>query len=142
MNNIPAFTPSKRPITITVSGERGSGKTTLIAILAQALSNAGHAVATERHVPNGTTAMLDLREQFVLTFNEVDADADTPTVEDVISVVPRLPHLTRDHLIDKLAEFRDANIKLNQELHRAQGQLDDAHAILRGVRQAVRDFTD
>jgi predicted nuclease with TOPRIM domain len=60
----------KRPITVTVSGERGSGKTTLIAVVATALENAGHAVQKDRFVPNAVRAVQELREQFDVTFVE------------------------------------------------------------------------
>jgi regulator of replication initiation timing len=60
----------KRPITVTVSGERGSGKTTLIAVVATALENSGHAVQKDRFVPNASRAVAELHEQFDITFVE------------------------------------------------------------------------
>lgn len=62
--------PRKRPITVSVAGERSSGKTTLIAVVAQALRNADHLVQTEPHVPSGAMAVRDLHEQFDVTFVE------------------------------------------------------------------------
>jgi chromosome segregation ATPase len=60
----------KRPITVTVSGERGSGKTTLIAVVANALENSGHRVVKDRFVPAASRAVADLHEQFDITFVE------------------------------------------------------------------------
>lgn len=66
----------KRPITVTVIGDRGSGKTTLIAVVAQALENSGHLVSKPEHVPNATRAVMDLHEQFDVTFVERDMTLD------------------------------------------------------------------
>lgn len=70
--NLPIAPLRKRPITVTVAGERDTGKTTLIAVVAQALENAGHLVRKPDHVPNATQARAELREQFDVTFVEAN----------------------------------------------------------------------
>lgn len=67
----------KRPITVTVSGPRTSGKTTLIAVVAQALRGSNHLVKTPAHVPSAAAAIADLHEQFDISFVESD---DPPIV--------------------------------------------------------------
>lgn len=71
----------KRPVTVVVSGERGSGKTTLIAILAHALENSGHAVQKEPHIPRASAAIADLHDQFdvVLVEDETNHIAGAPS---------------------------------------------------------------
>jgi predicted nuclease with TOPRIM domain len=90
---------------VTVSGERGSGKTTLIAVVAQALENSGHKVAKGPYVPTASRAIADLHEQFDVTFVEqYDTDADVEGLRQ------------RNHeLAERLAEFRENNIRVVEE---------------------------
>lgn len=60
----------KRPITVTVSGERGSGKTTLISVLSHALESSEHRVVKPEGTPAAYAAIADLHEQFDITFVE------------------------------------------------------------------------
>lgn len=60
----------KRPIQVIVTGPRGSGKTTLISVLAHALRGSGHIANVQPHVPPASVAIADLHEQFDITFHE------------------------------------------------------------------------
>jgi hypothetical protein len=76
----PTASSTKRPITVTVSGDRNSGKTTLIAVVAHALENSNHRVHKPDHVPNAFAAIADLHEQFDITFVEDNGDGAVPYV--------------------------------------------------------------
>lgn len=71
-------TPIRR-CTVTVSGERGCGKSTLIAILAQALEGAGHAVSKPDHIKSAAQAISDLHHKFNVRFVEA-ADGESVTL--------------------------------------------------------------
>lgn len=97
----PEPAPIKRTI-VTVSGPPGAGKTTLIAILAQALRSANHKVEVPTHTPNATTAIADLHEQFDVKFVE-----EPPSV-DYLDVLDRAVELQalRSQLYDAEKETR------------------------------------
>lgn len=69
-------------VTVTVSGDRGSGKSYLIAVLAQALRGAGHTATTEDHIPSALKAISDLSQPYNVTFREAD-----PTLRDEATAV-------------------------------------------------------
>lgn len=68
-------------VTVTVSGARGSGKTTLMAVLAQALRGAGHEVDVPDHTPSASRAISDLSLPYRVTFRELEPGQESLTLK-------------------------------------------------------------
>ncbi|USN15560.1 P-loop containing nucleoside triphosphate hydrolase [Brevundimonas phage vB_BpoS-Kikimora] len=62
-------------VTVTVTGDKGSGKTTLIAVLAQALAGAGHDVTVPEGTPSASRAISDLTRRYQVDFLEASPTA-------------------------------------------------------------------
>lgn len=62
--------PKNKKVNVFVTGATGTGKSTLIAVLAQALNGAGHATTVPPETPGVAAAISDLAEQFEVTFHE------------------------------------------------------------------------
>lgn len=122
----------KRPITVTVAGERGSGKTTLISVVAHALENSGHKVAKGPYVPNATRAIADLHEQFDVTFVE-QYEADT----EVEGLRARNRELT-----ERLAEFRETNIRVVEESRVVVNEAAQLRATIEELRGQVAGLSN
>jgi energy-coupling factor transporter ATP-binding protein EcfA2 len=119
----------KRPITVTVSGERGSGKTTLIAVVAQALENSGHLVNKPDHVPNATTAVADLHEQFDVTFVE-RYEADVRELGEALQAAEV------ERLKAECARLAEIDEKLRAEIVAVSAARDSAFSLLRDEQNA------
>lgn len=113
-----AEVPVKRPITVTVSGPMASGKTTLIALIAQALRSTGH-YASVPAVVYGTT----LDERFDVTFVE---QADSPFDREVEEAIVRRTVEMRKTWDAKIIEWREANIALVKQLDAVRADLERA----------------
>ena len=74
--------PVKRPITVTVSGSMASGKTTLIALIAQALWSTGHRASVPQQSLGVKVDTLD--ELFDVTFVEQEDTPFNRKLEDAI----------------------------------------------------------
>ncbi|UTC28597.1 P-loop containing nucleoside triphosphate hydrolase [Brevundimonas phage vB_BpoS-Marchewka] len=128
-------------VTVTVSGDAGSGKSTLMAVLAQALRGAGHEVVVPENTPSTTRAISDLSRPYRVTFREAKPGAETLTVvvdtkdiaDELEGLVERTEGLAealtaaRQEAAEasaratkseaKLGEFREALIERSKELH-------------------------
>ncbi|UTC29591.1 P-loop containing nucleoside triphosphate hydrolase [Brevundimonas phage vB_BpoS-Bambus] len=128
-------------VTVTVSGDAGSGKSTLMAVLAQALRGAGHEVVVPENTPSTTRAISDLSRPYRVTFREAKPGVETLTVvvdtkdlsNDLSEYVDRTERLAealtaaRQEAAEasaraaksdaKLGEFRQALIERSKELH-------------------------
>lgn len=96
-------TPTTAEVVVTVSGAKGSGKTTLIAVLAQALSGAGHTVTVPEDTPSAMRAIADLTRQYDVRFDEAD---DAPTALSLKQAQQRIADLEA-----KLADAESAALK-------------------------------
>ena len=119
-------------VTVTVSGERGSGKTTLMAVLAQALRGAGHEVIVPDHTPTAAKAISDLTRPYVVTFREpasehpAEARAEEDAKDDKIK-----------RLSETLDKFRDKLITVAKERDEARAKLPDPVKAAELVRKAL-----
>lgn len=97
-------------VTVTVSGDRGSGKSYLIAVLAQALRGAGHTAITQDHIPSALKAITDLSRPYNVTFREQAAEK----VEEVVGVL--------NDAVDEITTLRErvADLEENNEYLLAQ----------------------
>lgn len=109
-------------VTVTVSGDPGSGKSTLIAVLSQALIGAGHAVDVPFGTPTAIQAITDLSRPYLVTFTERDGRVVAPNgdLEAANAKIARLQ--------ERMDEFRDRNIELVHALHAAEAARDEALA--------------
>lgn len=108
-----------RHCTVTVSGDLGCGKSTLISILAQALTGAGHEVSKPDHIKNASQAISDLHHKFQVHFVEAEpaafealetADVLAETDERLQSALDRLDEERADHakIVASLTEQNEA----------------------------------
>lgn len=118
-------------VTVTVSGDRGSGKTTLMAVLAQALRGAGHDVVVPDHTPSASRAISDLSLPYRVTFHELEPGHESLTVKiDSSDVSDALREAT-----EKLAAMRELLDQAEQdsaELAAALSKTTDELNDLRG----------
>jgi len=137
----------KRPITVTVSGERGSGKTTLISVVAHALRGSDHIANVPDHVPNVTQAIADLHEQFDVTFIEGDlADLEIEhllemiTARDATIAKQRVEIEGLNNELDSHKEALAASIaNANTAWARVSEVIAERDAALRGVQDLEKD---
>lgn len=109
--------PVKRPITVTVSGSMASGKTTLIALIAQALWSTGHRASVPQQSLGVAVDTLD--ELFDVTFVEQE---DTPFDRKVEDAIVRRTEEMRKTYDAKITEWRDANIALAKQLDKLRAE--------------------
>lgn len=97
--------PTKRPITVTVSGPMASGKTTLIALIAQALWSTGHRATVPQQSLGVAVDTLD--ELFDVTFVEQEDTPFNRKLEDAIcrrTEEMRKTYESRVALLDTIAK--------------------------------------
>ena len=109
-------------VTVTVSGDRNAGKSTLIAVLSQALLGAGHAVNIPKDTPSAIRAITDLSRPYLVTFVEDYGQEGAPT-GDLEAATARIAKLSAT-----MDEFRARNIDLVQEVTALKAERDAALA--------------
>jgi hypothetical protein len=92
-----------RHCTVTVSGDRGAGKSTLISILAQALQGAGHDVSKPDHIKNASQAISDLHHKFKVHFVEAE-EAETVTLTLAADTSPLREIIERNETLERMVE--------------------------------------
>ena len=120
-----------RQVNVSVSGEPGSGKSTLIALLAQALEGAGHVAIKPPHIKTASAAIADLHHKFEVTFGEEVQQA----VDDAASAIG---DVTQEN-----AALRAENAALRRELETRPQRMSSSevnHAVARIITY-VRDAT-
>lgn len=148
-------------VTVTVSGVQGSGKTTLMAVLAQSLRGAGHEVVVPDHTPSAVKAISDLSLPYRVTFRELEPGQESLTVVvDSITVASVMDDCaeqinllgaeleesrrayaeatTRVAFLDaRLGEFRSALLERTKELNEAKERVPDADTAAELIRKAL-----
>lgn len=109
-------------VTVTVSGDRNAGKSTLIAVLSQALLGAGHGVNIPKDTPSAISAIADLSRPYLVTFVEDYGQEGAPT-GDLEAAITRITKLSVT-----LDEFRARNVDLVQEVTALKAERDAALA--------------
>lgn len=118
-------------VTVTVSGDPGSGKSTLIAVLSQALIGAGHAVDVPYGTPTAIQAITDLSRPYLVTFAEQDGRIVAPPA-DAEAANAKIARLE-----ERLSEFRAALLERTQQLSEAQARIPDPAVAAELVRKAL-----
>lgn len=120
--------PRKRPITVTVAGDIASGKTTLIAVVAEALRSTGHHATVPQQ---SLGARIDsLEELFDVTFIEQDSSTFDRKVEDAIRL--------RTDLMRK--DYEDRIKRLEIDARFLKGLVDHASKTIPESREALAEL--
>lgn len=125
-------------VTVTVSGDRNAGKSTLIAVLSQALLGAGHGVNIPKDTPSAISAIADLSRPYLVTFVEDYGQEGAPT-GDLEAATAKIARLE-----ERVNEFRDKNIELVQEVQTltvdrdaAQARVPDSAVVAAAINKAL-----
>ncbi|USN15011.1 P-loop containing nucleoside triphosphate hydrolase [Brevundimonas phage vB_BpoS-Papperlapapp] len=120
-------------VTVTVSGAAGSGKSTLMAVLAQALSGAGHSVEVPEGTPSTTRAISDLSRPYHVTFREAKPGVETLTVVvDAKDIADEL-----EGYVERTEGLAEALTAARQEAAEASARAAQTEAKLGEFRQAL-----
>ncbi|USN14319.1 P-loop containing nucleoside triphosphate hydrolase [Brevundimonas phage vB_BpoS-Kabachok] len=120
-------------VTVTVSGAAGSGKSTLMAVLAQALSGAGHSVEVPEGTPSTTRAISDLSRPYHVTFREAKPGVETLTVVvDTKDIADEL-----EGYVERTEGLAEALAAARQEAAEASARAAQTEAKLGEFRQAL-----
>lgn len=115
-------------VTVTVSGERGSGKSYLIAVLAQALRGAGHEAITPHNTPSAIQAISDLSRPYSVVFLESKPDEKAQAVQAIDGAISEIESL-RAQVIKLEAERTALKAALGRE-HGRLFELEQRNAYL------------